>query len=149
MTGSGGAGDACGRADSQPDGGDTAHDLEVVAELLGRQPAGDFEVVVRTDEGRPAVIANAPFLHDGTPMPTRYWLVDPTLREEVSRLESPVASDRPRTPSPWTGSRRPMLCTPRSVTLSSVPTTGVRGLPGEWGAPVVASSASTPTWPGG
>ena len=45
-------------------------------------------MVVRTDEGRPAVIANAPFLHDGTPMPTRYWLVDPTLREEVSRLES-------------------------------------------------------------
>ena len=45
-------------------------------------------MVVRTDDGRPAVIANAPFLHDGTPMPTRYWLVDPTLREEVSRLES-------------------------------------------------------------
>jgi len=68
--------------------GDAEDDLEIVAELLGRRPAGEFEVVVRADDGRPAVIANAPFLHDGTPMPTRYWLVDPTLREEVSRLES-------------------------------------------------------------
>ena len=34
------------------------------------------------------MIANAPFLDDGTPMPTRYWLVDPTLREVVSTLES-------------------------------------------------------------
>jgi hypothetical protein len=45
-------------------------------------------VVVRSDDGSPAVIANAPFLGDGTPMPTRYWLVDPTLREAVSRVES-------------------------------------------------------------
>jgi uncharacterized protein len=59
-----------------------------VAELLGRRPAGEFEVVVRADDGRPAVIANAPFLFDGTPMPTRYWLVDPHLREVVSTLES-------------------------------------------------------------
>ena len=49
----------------------------MVAELLGRPPAGEFEVVVRTEDGAPAVIANAPFLFDGTPMPTRYWLVDP------------------------------------------------------------------------
>jgi hypothetical protein len=34
------------------------------------------------------VIENRPFLDDGTPMPTRYWLVDPALREAVSRLES-------------------------------------------------------------
>jgi exopolyphosphatase/guanosine-5'-triphosphate,3'-diphosphate pyrophosphatase len=36
----------------------------------------------------PAVIENAPFLSDGRPMPTRYWLVDPGLREAVSRLEA-------------------------------------------------------------
>jgi len=34
------------------------------------------------------VIANAPLLRDGTPMPTRYWLIDPQLREAVSTLES-------------------------------------------------------------
>ena len=45
-------------------------------------------MVVRGEDGGPAVIANAPFLFDGTPMPTRYWLVDPDLREAVSRLES-------------------------------------------------------------
>ena len=59
-----------------------------VARLLGRPPAGDFTVAVRAADGTPAVIVNAPLLHDGTPMPTRYWLVDPHLREEVSRLES-------------------------------------------------------------
>jgi hypothetical protein len=71
-------------------GGKVSSDPDViaVAELLGREPAGEFEVVVRGDEGAPAVIENAPFLFDGTPMPTRYWLVDPSLREAVSRLES-------------------------------------------------------------
>ena len=34
------------------------------------------------------VIANAPLLDDGTPMPTRFWLVDPALRDAVSRLEA-------------------------------------------------------------
>jgi exopolyphosphatase/guanosine-5'-triphosphate,3'-diphosphate pyrophosphatase len=34
------------------------------------------------------VIRNRPFLHDGTPMPTRYWLVDPGLRKAVDRLEA-------------------------------------------------------------
>ncbi len=60
----------------------------MVAALLGRPPAGEFDVVVRGEDGLPAVIANAPFLFDGTPMPTRYWLVDPSLREAVSTLES-------------------------------------------------------------
>ena len=63
-------------------------DVRAVTELLGRPPHGAFEVVVRAADGAPAVIANAPFLDDGTPMPTRYWLVDPPLRDAVSRLES-------------------------------------------------------------
>jgi uncharacterized protein len=63
-------------------------DVAAVTELLGRPPRGQFEVVVRAGDDAPAVIANAPFLDDGTPMPTRYWLVDPTLRDAVSRLES-------------------------------------------------------------
>lgn len=63
-------------------------DLAAVARLLGRSPAGSFVVVVRGAAGTPAVIANAPFLADGTPMPTRYWLVDPVLVTAVSRVES-------------------------------------------------------------
>jgi hypothetical protein len=39
-------------------------------------------------DGTLAVIVNAPFLDDGRPMPTRYWLVDPDAREAVSRLEA-------------------------------------------------------------
>lgn len=63
-------------------------DREVVAELLGREPQGRFEVVVRDEAGVPRVIRNAPLLNDGTPMPTRYWLVSPRDRVLVGRLES-------------------------------------------------------------
>ncbi|MEM7287600.1 MAG: DUF501 domain-containing protein [Actinomycetota bacterium] len=66
----------------------TADDIEQVRALLGRAPQSDFEVVVRDDDGVPRVIRNAPFLDDGTPMPTRYWLVSEHDRLVVSRLES-------------------------------------------------------------
>lgn len=59
-----------------------------VAELLGREPQCDFDVVVRDPEGDPVVIRNAPFLHDGTPMPTRYWLAGRDLLRRVSRIEA-------------------------------------------------------------
>ena len=63
-------------------------DRRSVARLLGREPNGQFEIVVRAPDGAPMVIRNAPFLDDGRPMPTRYWLVDKRLCEAVSRLES-------------------------------------------------------------
>lgn len=63
-------------------------DEEAVAARLGRDPGGGFAVVVRDGDGSPMVIANEPFLRDGTPMPTRYWLVDPGLRTQVGRLEA-------------------------------------------------------------
>ncbi len=63
-------------------------DLAAVEASLGRPPAGGFTVVVRNERGAPAVIANDPFLADATPMPTRFWLVDPALHDAVSRLES-------------------------------------------------------------
>jgi hypothetical protein len=63
-------------------------DVAVVTELLGRPPQCAFEVVVRDQRGRPIVIRNAPLLDDGTPMPTRYWLVGKAESEAVSRLES-------------------------------------------------------------
>ena len=63
-------------------------DRAAVAALLGREPQGAFVVVVRDDQGAPAVIRNAPLLDDGTPMPTRYWLVSPELSAAVGRLEA-------------------------------------------------------------
>ena len=63
-------------------------DVVAVREQLGREPSADFEVVVRSDDGAPAVVRNAPFTRDGTPMPTRYWLVDPEVVRAVARLEA-------------------------------------------------------------
>ena len=63
-------------------------DHAAVEALLGRAPQGDFEVVVRHADGSPVVVRNAPLLHDGTPMPTRYWLVGEPERTLVSRLEA-------------------------------------------------------------
>lgn len=66
----------------------TAADREAVTVLLGRPVQGDFEVVVRHADGGPVVLCNEPFLDDGTPMPTRYWLVGEPERTLVSRLEA-------------------------------------------------------------
>jgi hypothetical protein len=65
-----------------------AADRQAVTRLLGRPPRGAFEVVVRDSRGGPVVIRNEPLLSDGTPMPTRYWLVGPAERLLIDRLES-------------------------------------------------------------
>ena len=56
--------------------------------MLGREPQGSFEVVVRDRNGEPVVIRNHPLLRDGTPMPTLYWLVGRPERLAVDRLEA-------------------------------------------------------------
>ncbi len=61
---------------------------ELVAQLLGREPLGGYVVALRAADGSPVVLCNDPLLADGTPMPTRWWLVGRSLREAVSRLES-------------------------------------------------------------
>jgi uncharacterized protein len=66
----------------------SAADVARLSELLGRSPRGEFEVVTRAADGAPEVIRNAPLLDDGTPMPTRYWLVDRDLVRRVSRVEA-------------------------------------------------------------
>jgi hypothetical protein len=66
----------------------TADDVAQVTRLLGRQPQGDFSVAVRSHSGEPRVVRNFPLLHDGTPMPTRFWLVDPDDVAAVSRIEA-------------------------------------------------------------
>jgi len=63
-------------------------DLAAVTALLGRPPRCAFDVVARDAHGRPVVIRNAPLLDDGTPMPTRYWLVGKDESEAVSRIEA-------------------------------------------------------------
>ncbi|MGE0878995.1 MAG: DUF501 domain-containing protein [Acidimicrobiia bacterium] len=63
-------------------------DTDQIAALLGRPPRGGHEVVVRAPDGTPIVIRNRPILDDGTPMPTRYWLVGPAEKLAVSRLEA-------------------------------------------------------------
>ena len=66
----------------------SAADVARLSELLGREPRGGFEVVTRTAAGEPEVIRNDPLLDDGTPMPTRFWLVDRDLVRRVSRVEA-------------------------------------------------------------
>jgi hypothetical protein len=72
----------------------TDADREAVEALLGRPASGDFEVVVRHADGSPLVIRNAPLLADGTPMPTRFWLVGEPERTLVGRLEGAGGVDR-------------------------------------------------------
>ena len=72
----------------------SAADRAAVAALLGREPAARFEVVVRHADGSPLVIRNEPLLDDGTPMPTRYWLVGEPERTAVGRLEGAGGVDR-------------------------------------------------------
>jgi len=71
----------------------TLDDRVAVRALLGRDPAAEFEVVVRAGDGTPVVIRNLPFTNDGTPMPTRYWLVGPEWNRAVSRLEAAGRQD--------------------------------------------------------
>ncbi len=63
-------------------------DVAAVTVLLGRTPRAEFSVSVRHPSGAPIVIRNAAFLDDGTPLPTRYWLIDPELVRAVARLEA-------------------------------------------------------------
>ena len=72
----------------------TEADVARVTELLGRAPQGDFEVVVRRSNGDPVVVLNHPLLHDGTPMPTLFWLVGKDEYTAVSRLEAAGGVDQ-------------------------------------------------------
>lgn len=62
-------------------------DLQAVAAQLGRTPRGVVEISYRCPDGQPGVIMTTPKLDDGTPFPTLYYLTDPRLTAEASRLE--------------------------------------------------------------
>ena len=63
-------------------------DIARITDLLGRVPQGNFEVVVRAHDGDPVVLRNQPFMPDGTPMPTLYWLCGARENVLVGRLEA-------------------------------------------------------------
>ena len=63
-------------------------DAAEVEARLGRRARGAYEVVVRDADGAPRVIRNHPLLDDGTPMPTRFWLVSKADRVAMGRMES-------------------------------------------------------------
>jgi hypothetical protein len=69
-------------------------DIEWVAACLGRRPRSAFGVADRDEHGRVRVMRNPPFLDDGTPMPTTYWLVDPELARRIGTLEAAGGVDR-------------------------------------------------------
>lgn len=62
-------------------------DLAVIAEQLGREPRGVVEISYYAPDGVPGVVKTAPRLPDGTPFPTLFYLTDPRLTAEASRLE--------------------------------------------------------------
>ncbi len=67
----------------------TAEDLVAVRALIGRKPKTAFTVVARRIDGVPVVTRNAPLEADGTPMPTRYWLLPSAVANDaIGRIES-------------------------------------------------------------
>lgn len=63
----------------------------VVSAQLGRVARGDNAVVHRCVYGLPSVVRVHPYLGDGTPFPTVFWLTCPLARRHVGRLEADSA----------------------------------------------------------
>jgi hypothetical protein len=63
-------------------------DRAVVAVQLDREPRSRVDVVARCHLGLPTVIRVPPFLDDGTPFPTTYWLTCPLAVRRIGRLEA-------------------------------------------------------------
>lgn len=65
-----------------------ADDRQVIEIQIGRPMRAESEVVSRCHLGLPVVIQVPPFLDDGTPFPTLYWLTCPLASKRVGRIES-------------------------------------------------------------
>jgi hypothetical protein len=63
-------------------------DRAFVEAQLERSVRSEVEVVARCHLAMPVVIRVPPFLADGTPFPTRYWLTCPLASRRIGRLES-------------------------------------------------------------
>jgi uncharacterized protein len=62
-------------------------DLRVVEAQIGRPLRGEWSVARRCHLGVPMAIENHPYLEDGTPFPTLFWLTCPILVKRASQLE--------------------------------------------------------------
>jgi uncharacterized protein len=63
-------------------------DAAVVAVQIGRPLRSSANVTVRCHLGLPVVTRVPPFLDDGTPFPTTYWLSCPLATRRIGRIES-------------------------------------------------------------
>jgi len=66
----------------------TPRDLAVVAAQLGRRPRGTRAIAHWCRCGLPDVVQTTPYLPDGTPFPTLYYLTCPRAVSAVGRLEA-------------------------------------------------------------
>ncbi len=64
------------------------NDREIVAAQLERSPRSPIDVIARCHLEMPVLIAVPPFLDDGTPFPTRYWLTCPLAVRRIGRVEA-------------------------------------------------------------
>ena len=101
-------------------------------------PRGDFEVVVRGDGGEPVVIRNDPLLDDGTPMPTRFWLVDRRLRRPSTGWSRRRGAGRRGRHRPRRAGRRPPALRGRAGRRHRRPTGAVPVPAGGWAEPARA-----------
>lgn len=62
-------------------------DWLIVKELLGREPEGLREVMVRNDQGVPAVVRVAS-MNRTKPFPNMYWLTDKKICKAIDQIES-------------------------------------------------------------
>lgn len=64
----------------------TKHDLQILAEQLGRFPRGVRTIERYCPTGHPQVIRVYPLVN-GKPFPTLFWLSCPALVQQISRME--------------------------------------------------------------
>ena len=65
----------------------TSDDRQVIETQIGRPLRADSTPVSRCHLGLPVVVRVPPFLDDGTPFPTLYWLTCPLAVGRIARLE--------------------------------------------------------------
>lgn len=63
------------------------NDRIIIEKQIKRKPRELRGVVSRCDLGCPQVVETKPFLGDGTPFPTLYWITCPERVKAVARLE--------------------------------------------------------------